>query len=365
MKKTLTKVATLCLAVILLCGMVSGCAAKVKKVALADYPTTVVASYGDEKIYLSEVNYSAKVQQWFSEMYYSQIFGMEFWKQEIAEGKTMEDITKEEVMAAALQTRVLMEHAEEYGVTLTAEDEAKITEAVTKTLEGTPDEVKEATGMDGNMLTDIFTKNALANKVWAAVVADVDTEVAEEEIRQTTIQYVLFSEDDEEPGTEADAKALIEAITEDKTFEEVAEEKDLHVNTTSYTKNEEQTTLLGQTAVVMSTGESATCYVEGTGWYAVYCENDNDEERTAAKKESVIEARKADIFNEVYAGWEKKEFVVDEAVWANVNMDKSIYVAPVATEPQTTEGATGEAETTEAASEAETTEAATTEAATE
>lgn len=354
MKKTFTKAATLCLAVILLCGMVSGCAAKIKKVALADYPTTVVASYGDEKIYLSEVNYAAKIQQWYTEMYYSQILGNNIWSQEITNGKTMADMTKEDVMAAALQTRVLMEHAEEYGVTLMDEDMAKINKAAADTLDGIPEEVKEAAAVDGAMLTDIYTKNAIANKVWAAMVADVDTEVDPEEIRQTTVSYVLFSDKKEEVDGEAEAKALVEAVTADKTLKEAAEEKELYANTTSYTKNAEQETELGKAAAALATGETTTCYVEGTGWYAIQCENDFDEEKTEAQKDRVIAKRQAEIFEDVYAGWEKKEFVVDEAVWANVNMDKPIYVAPTAAEPKATESEAAEAETTEAA----TTEAA-------
>lgn len=353
MKKRSTRAITLCLTVILLCGVLSGCGTKVKKVALADYPATVVASYGDEKIYLSEVNYNAKYEQWYSEMYYAAYFGADMWKQEIATGKTMEAFTKENVMAGALQTRVLLEHAEEYKVTLTEEDTAKVTDTVAAVLENMPEKLLAETNANEELLTDIYTRNALANKVWAAVVADVDTVVDDEEARQTAISYVLFSDNDTETDGEAAAKELLAAVEGGKTLKEAAEEKGLTASSTGYGRNDEQTSVLGQTAVALSTGEANTCYAEGTGWYVVYCDNDFDEARTESKKQSIISDRKDELFNTVYAGWEKKEFVVDESIWGNVKMDKMIYEAPATTEAATTEPATSEAATTEAATNAQ------------
>ncbi|MCD8330342.1 MAG: peptidyl-prolyl cis-trans isomerase, partial [Lachnospiraceae bacterium] len=63
--KTITRKIAVLLAVILTVGSTAGCGSS----TVGDYATTVVATYGDEKIYLDEANFWLRYQQWMNEAY--------------------------------------------------------------------------------------------------------------------------------------------------------------------------------------------------------------------------------------------------------------------------------------------------------
>ena len=44
-------------------------------------------------------------------------------------------------------------------------------------------------------------------------------------------------------------------------------------------------------------------FFEKTGYYIIYCVNDNDEDATYARKEEIINERQTKMFKEKYAEW--------------------------------------------------------------
>ena len=329
MKSILKRSLALLLAMALAISAFTGC--KRTSYDISDYGTTVVATYGDEKIYLAEANFYARLQQYYSEAIYSMYYGEDFWTMD-ASGKTLEAVTKENVMASVLQTRILMEHAQEYGVSLTDEDKEKVKKAVSEFFSENDENLKEAVNLTDDQLYDILEKNALAMKVWAAVVADVDTNVTDEEARQVTVKYILVEDKEGEENYAQDtADALVERMNNGESIDDIAKEDDnLTVSSASYTRNDPTATGLAALAAPMTTGENKTGAVDGTGVYAITCVTDFDEEKTEAKKESVIETRKDNKFEEVYKEWtaNMKEFKVVDEVWDQIVFaGKPIYEA--------------------------------------
>ena len=344
MKSVLKRGITAFLALALVIGVFAGCSRTSSEIA--DYASTVVATYGDENIYLDEANFYARLQQYYSEALYSAYYGDNFWTMEVSEGKTLEETTKENVMASILQTRVLMDHADEYEVSLTDEDKEKVREAASTFFTENDESLKEAANVSDEQLYAILEKNALAMKVWAAVVADVDTEVSDEEARQVSIEYILVSEDEENPEQCQKAAAeLVERLNNGEEIDVLADENDSYtVFSGTYSKNEEGATGLAGVAATMATGENTTCYVEGTGAYAIHCVTDFDEEATETEKQTIIQERQADRFELVYSSWkpDMKEFTVVDDVWAQITFEGNpVYVAETSTEtPEETEGET-------------------------
>lgn len=405
MKAMMKKTAAVMLAGMLAAGTLTGCAQK-----NVDYATTVVATYGDTPIYLDEANFMARYNQWYNELYYMGYFGEEMWNQDIG-GKTLEAATKEDVMAALLQTEALIAHAEEYGVSLTDADMEKVDQACSDFFEQSQ-KLVEATGATEELVKRIYEKNALANKVWQAVVADTDTQVSPEESQQVGIRYILVREEaaeQENAETEAagetaagetagngetagsgegetaaaaetpetKANAIVSRIQAGEDIGDVAEELGLTCNTGHYAKypaetgdeeGEEGTSvdILGTNAAAMAEGEARAVYGESAdGWYVIYCDTENDEEATENEVDQIIRERKSARFAEVYAGWDKAEFKVDEDVWELVAFDGNpVYVEePVTagTDAGETEAVTGSSEASETeAAGSETTEAGTT-----
>lgn len=386
MKAMMKKTAALLMAGVLAAGALTGCGQK-----NTDYATTVVATYGDTPIYLDEANFMARYNQWYNELYYMGYFGEGMWGQDIG-GKTLEAATKEDVMAALLQTEALIAHAEEYGVSLTDADMEKVNQACSDFFEQESAKLVEATGATEELVKRIYEKNALANKVWQAVVADTDTQVSLEESQQVGIRYILVREEAEPENAETGAAAettaaeadgngetagseegkaaaaetpeakandIVSRIQAGEDIGDVAEELGLTCNTGHYAKHPAETgdeegaegtsssDLLGTNAASMAVGEARAVYGESAdGWYVIYCDTENDEEATENEVESIIRERKSARFAEVYAGWDKAEFKVDEDVWELVAFNGN----PVYEEEPVTVGA--ESGETEAVTEA-------------
>lgn len=375
------------LAAVMTLGMVTGCTTVRKSDLSDDYSTVVAAAYGDENIYLDEVNYYLRNGQLTYEY-----FGAMYGSTSIWENEGAEDALREEVLSTIYQTRVLCDHAEDYKVELTDADKELIAERVSELIgDDGNKEFMEIAGSDEKMLTDLMTKNALANKVYQAIIDGTEIKTTEEDNRQNAISYLLFSEAEEtdeeteaetaeaegteaeteaeETGyTEADANMALKKVQKGTSLEDVGEEFGIDVSTTNFGVNEEQSTEFGKKAVTLKEGESAVAYEEGTGWYVMVCDSENDEEATAEAYESAVDTEKSEHFSEVYKELDKKKFKVNEDVVRSLNIadtpvlnleseteEAAEEVSPEDSSAEEAEAVTEEAETT--AAESETTEA--------
>jgi foldase protein PrsA len=391
MRKTGTIVIAIVLAAVLI---LSGCAVQTGD----DYSQLVVATYGDQNIYLDEANFKIRGTQYMYEMIYSS-YTTDLWGTDLGDGsgKNYEDMVKEDTMAEILQTYVLMSYADEYNVSLTDADKEKVQEAVTSYMDSTDENVLKVGRATEELVTKVYENNALANKVWQAMVADVDTEVSDEEAAQISVSYVNIPEDDETyTDPEATANKILKKVKKGTALSDVVSDYDgLSVSTGQYDKYESTDTEddsddsdedstdavtegLTTEARKLATGESSVFQIDGNGWYVLYCDSDFDEDATEEQKESIIDTRKSDKFNELYESLDKKKFTVDDDVWAKVSLENTpAYVAETTAAETTEDGTTIEAasasaeEDTTAASVAEedttaatqTSEASTTEAA--
>lgn len=324
MKQT-KRLLTLGLTVALGATAFTGCTAVTEE----DYSKTVVATYGDQKIYLDEANFDARYYQYMYERFYSSYYGSNFWSTDAGSG-TMEDNLKTNVMSEIMQTYVLLEHADEYKVSLSDADKEKVNKAVKEFLDTSDEKLITAANATEDLVTKVYTNNALANKVWEAVVSKVDTNVTDEEARQVTVKYVLISKDnDKYKDGEKIAKEIADKVKAGKDLETVCKDYDsLTASTESYSKNGENDTDLGKKAATLSTGDVTTYQVEGTGWYVISCTSDDDKDAAKEEKTKIIDERKDELFNKTYTGWAKKKFKVEEDVWAKITFDKhTIYKA--------------------------------------
>lgn len=360
------------LAAVLTLGMITGCTTVRKSDLSDDYSTVVAATYGDENIYLDEVNYYLRNSQLMYE-YYGAMYGTNIW-----ENEGSEDALREEVLSSIYQTRVLCDHAQDYKVELTDADKELIEKRVSELIEDDSNkEFMEIAGSDEKMLTDLMTKNALANKVYKAIIDETEIKTTEEDNRQNSISYLLFSEakesaetetedgtaesaetetEAEETGyTEADAKAALKKLEKGSSLEEVGEAVGIDVSTTNFGVNEEQSTEFGTKAVTLKKGESAMAYEEGSGWYVMVCDSENDEDATAQAYESAVDEEKSEHFSEVYKELDKKKFKVNEDVVKSLN----IVDTPVLNLESETEESAEEISSEESSAEDDTTEAET------
>ncbi len=323
------------------------------KVALEDYPTTVVATFGDTNIYLDEANFQARTSQYTNEVYYNSYYGGEMaatmWTADTGTGETLEEYTKENVMRAIHQTYVLKAKAEELGLTLDEDEQALVDATVESTMEGIADVMPDVVNLSEERAREIVTNNALAIKAYEYAIKDVDTSVTDEEAAQRSIRYILVRDGDDAAEAETLAQEVRDRVAGGENTEEamqaIAEEDSdryLYVANT-FGKGDFENTL-GDLGMSLATGETGMAYEDGYGWYVVYCVTDFDEEATEEEKPNIVSERRTEAFQAVYADWEAEapEFKVNEKIWAVVTFDEPIYETEASTESGEETTASGE-----------------------
>lgn len=383
----------------------TGCYTTVKD---DNYDTTVVATLGDQDIYLTEVNYYLMMLQvtydYYYDYFYSTYYGFtskeEFYEYTgfSSDGTSTWDGMKEDAMAMVQQTYILCSYADEFGISLSDEDLEKVDEAVEEFLTETDSGIVEACKVDEESLTDIYKRNALANRVYEYLVADIDTEVNEEDYRCTEVSYLAISvaEEDEDADTsdndadeaeeeeeteeeEVDLEAMAETVLEElqeqmEIYEESDEDDDsipynaviaLHEDDTDIsialtsgteyskpeeaeededsedtedTEEEETETLQSICWNTLSTGDYTTWYDEDNAVaYVIYCVNDDVEESKEEAIEEELESRRDTMFEEKYADLVKASptFTVKSRVYSQIKYKDIAYASDEETDADT------------------------------
>ena len=337
-----------------------------------------VAKYGSEEIPLGEPEFLMRYEQWMSEAYYWDIYTYlgydNMWEATDSTGtSTYGDTVHDTAMQEVLQTRVLMDHASEYGIDgLTEEQQAKVEETVDEFLEAYPLFLNHVSS-DRDEIVSYMEKNAIANLVIEAVKEAANVEVTDEECQKYGVEYVKVSIHEEEEETDEDTEeAETEAAEEEEEDQPVdmqlvtqimkeaadgadlsdiaAEYDDASYTSTSYLVIGETSTDAAYTVSQnLEVGEVSYIEVNEDGWYIVRKLNDLDEDATETERESLIDEKETEAFNSVYTEWsaDAQTFTVDETKWAEVTITDKIF-----------EEETEEAEETEVA-ETEATEAET------
>jgi foldase protein PrsA len=298
----------------------------------------VATVYGTE-VTVGEAGLYAIYQQAQYEQFYSAYLGTTVdWTQEY-DGKTMEDETKDSIMEQFKKMQIVAAHADDYNVTVSEEEEAKIKEAAQKLVEANDEKALKALHISEESATALFKSYYLYNKTSEAMVADVDTNVSDEEAAQKKMSYVEFSlagTTDEEGNTveltdeeKAEIKKKAEAVASAGAagMETAVENTDYIVDEATFDEESETLdTAVYEAANKLKAGEMSSVIETETAYYVVRLDSEFDKEATESKKEEIVNERKTEAFDKIYEGWEAEEgaFVLNESAWASIRFKDKI-----------------------------------------
>lgn len=246
---------------------------------------------------------------------------------------------------------VLKAHAEEYGVTISEEDQAKIEEAAKAFMEANEKSVLEELAVSESDLVTYLELMTYRQRMREPMVADVDQEVSDEEANQTRITMVQVStagtEQDEDGNTidltdeeKAEKKEVAENILEkiaesdnpaEADVSALAQEVDdsASVTTPAFTTAGSEDDTLDQSvidaALELEEGEVAPEVIEGEdAYFVVRLDKMYDEEATENKKASIISEREQEAYDKLLEEWEEAaEMKVEESVWKKIKVTDS------------------------------------------
>ena len=324
--------------------------------------TLVTVTNGDttETISLGYGNFVARYNQALYDMYYGSYMGEDMWTEDLmGTGNTMQDDTKESVLEEMETWYVSKLHADQYGVSISADDEKAIVDAAAAFMEANSETAKEQIGATEDYVKRLLTERTYAVRVQTAIEqeAEGEVEVTNDEAKQSTFSYYKFDKTEDE-GAAATADAVVDAIedaeSEEDTdsaaeaeaanqealanakqvaaaedFDNAGSSVDAELSTYSFTTAADPADDTGMDEAVitaakkLSEGQVSDVIETDDGYYVIRLDKKYDKEATETKKEELKNQKVSEYYDEILDGWKGEiTWTVDEKAWAKVTFEE-------------------------------------------
>ena len=357
------KAAVLTAAGVLAAAAVTGCSG-------SSNTDAVVATVGGDEITLGVANFYARMTQGQYETYYAGMMGTTadaMWTQEAGEDQTYEESVKDGLLENLENMYLISQHAADYEVALTEEEEDAIAEAAAQFDEDNTDEAKETVSGYRKDVEEFLRLATIQTKMDSKMKEGVDEEVSDEEAAQKAMKYVFFSytstddsgnstelTDEEKEDLKTDAQSLVDRVNAGEDISTVAEELgqtayDLTFDSESTSPNED---LIAAVDAFETEGQVTDVIEADTGLYVGQLTSLLDREATDQKKASIVEERRQEQYDSLLEEWrDAADIEVDEKVWDRVDFeDTGVTIITSETEETATDGGSAE-DTSEGSSE--------------
>lgn len=329
MKKMMKKAAVLVLAGIMTAGMLTGCGED------ALDGTKVVATVNGEDIEMGVLSFYARYQQAQTEAMYISFAGsldnMALWSSQADSGKEYGEQAVLDTLEQLELMHIMRAKAADYGVELTDENKAAIEEAAAAFVAANSEETMADLAVSEGQIGTFLELYTYLEKMHDPIVADVDTEVSEEESRQSGFSYICVSvgEEDDADAKKADAETILAAVQEDPeaVMDDVLTELEMEdymafdgtFTTVAQEGEEESASYPMEVLTALRELEEGEVYPEiveaDNGYYILRLDTAYDEDATQSKIDSIITNRENDLYTEITEGWlAEAEITVNEDV---------------------------------------------------
>jgi foldase protein PrsA len=354
MKEMSKRAVVAALAGVMAMGMLTGCGEK-----KLDGSKTVVTVNGTEAP-MGVLSLLVRQSQAQTNALYAQLMGADYavWNTEAEEGKTYGEQLVENGLEQLELMYIMKEKAADYGVEVTEEDQKAIAEAAAAFMKANSPETIEKLAVTEDQVKTYLELRTYESRMYEPMVADVDTEVSDEEAQQSSFTYVSVStadlSDEEKETKKEDAQKILDAMKKDPEadFNEAAKAVDEGYSAVEGTfatnppkedaEEEEDAAYTGsypeevlEVLRTLKDGEVASDVIDtDTGYYVVRLDAKVDEEATQEEKDSIIEERKGELYTDTSDTWrEEAKITVDEKALKSLTVtdnDKFNLVTPEA-----------------------------------
>ena len=388
---TWKKAAALVLAGVMSAGLLAGCGS-----TKLDGSETLL-TVNDESVDLGVGSFYAKFQQAQMFTYWGSYFGQNGMFDTVTDdesGKSYGEQLKDGVISDLTKMILLSQHASEYNVALTDEQKTAISEAAQAYIDANDQETLDKIGATKEDVEKLMTLQTIQSLMMDPIVADVDTDIPDEEVQQSSVTYVEVevkqdeekadaaeeeaaaedaenadaaegdaaaeetepaASDDAVEAAKADAQAILDKLlaAEDPATADVsalAKEVNEEYNsfTGSFTVSDHTDTTLDAKVVEavadLKDGEVVKEPVisdDGQSFYVVRMDKVFDQDATDTERKSRIIDRKQDKYDEVTDGWveeAKDKTTVNDKAWAKVKItDQEPFMLKLPAPEETTE----------------------------
>lgn len=263
---------------------------------------------------------------------YEEVYGEEIWNASL-DGVTLEENVKEMVLAKIARIKSLNLLAESMEVELDEEELERARQAADAYYASLNETERTLLGVTPEMIAQYYGEYALAEKVYAHIIKDINPEISDDEARTITVEHILiktytvdgrgervaYSESAREAAYARAAEAYAYAMDGTYTFEELMERYS-EDNVTSYSfRKGEMTEAFEEAAFNLGNGEISGIVEDEYGYHIIKCINTFDREETDQNKLKIVEERKKEVFSEEYDVFvESLTRQLNEELWEQV-----------------------------------------------
>lgn len=295
----------------------------------------IAATVGEKEMTLGEANFLLRYQQVQTESYYKSMLGDGIYEMDLyGTGSTYGEDFKSDVMTQMQEYYVIEEKAADYGVSLSDGDKEAITEAAEAFLEANDSETLEQMSADQATVERVLSLMTLRSRVAAAVKAEADVTVTDEEAAQRGFSYITISKgsgdnaltEEEIQENKDKLTAVIASVKEGNAIEGAAVEQGMTAYSGNYGEGTDAYYDEALIAAMDAIGEGEVTDIIETdnNLYVAQVTAELDEEATANRKESLITTAQTEYFNDLLAEWiEEYPLTVVDSVWEQVVFDRS------------------------------------------
>lgn len=263
---------------------------------------------------------------------YEEVYGEEIWQASLGD-VTLEENIKEMVLAKIAQIKTLNLLAEQNGVVLDESEKEKVSQAAEDYFGSLNETEVELLGATLEVVEQLYAEYALAEKVYATIIQDINPEISDDEARTITVQHILIKtytldgRGERVDYTEAAKTAAYEkacgiyelATNGENDFESlISQYSEDSVATYSFRKGEMEAAF-EDAAFNLGNDEISGVVEDSYGYHIIKCLNTFNREETDQNKLKIVEERKKEKFGEEYDVFvETLTRKLNDAVWDTV-----------------------------------------------
>ena len=248
---------------------------------------------------------------------YEELLGEDIWNESI-DGESFYSYVNEQIKVKLIRVAMLNKLADERGVVLSRDEQSEVESAAKEFYDSLSDSDKKDLDVDQDDIEEMYTKFALANKVYQDIISEYDIEVSYDDARVIDIQYIVSD-------SESEVNAAYEQIQAGSSFFALAKEINEDGEYELELKRGEMDSTFEEIAFNLSTGDMSEVFEVDGKYYIIRCTSDNDKTKTEVNKTTILESKQLEKFNEFMNEYEADVYVDwNNSVWKKLSVRSNI-----------------------------------------
>lgn len=250
---------------------------------------------------------------------YEDTFGEDIWENQIGE-HSFESYLKQDVKDKCGKILALNIYADKNDIRLSQEEREKAKRAAAAYYQALDEDDKKYLELTEEDIRIIYEKYLLANKVYSAIVDNVDVEISDAEAKVIKVESIYKKD-------LSQIQTLMEQINAGGDFKTIAAEN-TEANQVEYQFGRgDMVAEFEDAAFALSNGQVSGIVQTEEGYYIIKCVNDYMESETQVNKQKILKEYQMKVFNETYQPFvEKMSLEFNDNVWKTFSVENMEHI---------------------------------------